>query len=76
MTPLDDLLHPFLLAFENCLDTTVPAIFHPTFHPEPESCLLSVVAEEDSLDPPFNDDSHPYLFHMDLKTITGSSQNQ
>lgn len=72
MAPLDDLIHPFLLAFENGLDTTVPAIFHPTFHPEPESFLLSVLAEEDSLDPPFNDDPRPYLSHISIYIVDGT----
>jgi len=66
MAPLDNLLHPLLLAFKDGLDTAVPEVFHPTFHTEPESCLLSVVAEEDSLDPPFNDDPRPYLFHINI----------
>jgi hypothetical protein len=32
---------------------------------------LSVVAEEDSLNPPFNDDVCPHLFHIGLSIITG-----
>jgi hypothetical protein len=30
-----------------------------------------VMAKEDSLDPPFNDDACPHLFHIDLTIITG-----
>jgi len=76
MAPLDDLIHSFLIAFKNSLDTAIPAVFHPTFHPQSKSDLLSMVAEEDSLDPSFNNDPCPHLFHIDLKTITGPSQNQ
>jgi hypothetical protein len=32
-----------------------------------------VVAKENSLDPSFDDDARPYLFHTALKTTTGSS---
>jgi hypothetical protein len=76
MAPLDDLIHPFLIAFKKSLYTTVSAVFNPTFHSQFKSRFLSVVTEEDSLDPSFNDDPRPYFFHMDLETITGSSQNQ
>jgi hypothetical protein len=76
MAPLDDLLHPFLITFKDSLYTTVSAVFNPTFHPQFKSCLLSVVTKEDSLDPSLNDYPCPHLFHIDLKTITGSSQNQ
>jgi hypothetical protein len=34
---------------------------------------LSVVAKEDPLNPSFNDDLSPHLFHMDLEIIIGSS---
>jgi hypothetical protein len=64
MTPLDDLILPFLIALKESLNTAIPAIFDPTFHPQPESHLLRVVAEENPLDPSFNDDPRPYLFHM------------
>jgi len=76
MAPLDDLLHPFLITFKDSLYTAIPPVYHPTFHPQFKSHLLSVVAKKNSLDPSFNDDPYPYLFHIDLKTITGSSQNQ
>jgi len=73
MTPLNHLIHPFLIAFKNSLNTAIPAVFNPTLHPESKSRLLGVVAEEDSLNPSFNNDPCPYLFHIDLKTITRSS---
>ena len=66
MAPLDDLVHAFLIAFENSLDATIPAIFNPTFYPKPKSRFLSVVAKEDSLNPPFDDDVCSHLFHIDL----------
>jgi hypothetical protein len=72
MAPLNDLIHSFLIAFKDGLYAAVPAVFNPTLYPQSKSRLLSVVAEEDSLNPPFNDYPCPYLFHIDLKTITGS----
>jgi hypothetical protein len=66
MAPLDDLIHAFLVAFKDSLDGAVPAVLNPTFHLESESHLLSVMAKEDALDPPFNDDVCPHLFHIGL----------
>jgi len=76
MAPLDDLIHSFLIAFKDSLYATVSAVFYPTFHSQSKSHLLSVVTKEDALNSSFNDDPRPHLFHIDLKTITGSSQNQ
>ena len=64
MAPLDDLIHSFLIAFKDSLHTAIPAVFHPTFHPQSKSDLLSMVAEKDSLDPSFNDHPRPYFFHI------------
>jgi hypothetical protein len=73
VAPLDDLIHPFLIALKNRLYAAVPAVFNPTLHPQFKSHLLSVVPKKDSLDPPFNDDVCPHLFHIDLKATIGSS---
>ena len=72
MAPLDDLIYPFFVPFEDSLNTAVPTVFNPTFHPQSEGHLLSVVTEKDSLNPSFNDYPCPYLFHIDLEIITGS----
>jgi hypothetical protein len=66
MAPLDDLIHFLPITFKDSLDTAISSVFNPTFHPQLKSRLLSVVAEEDSLNPPFNDDPYPYLFHSNL----------
>jgi len=66
MAPLDDLIHSFLIAFKNRLDTAIPAVSNPAFYSQFKSHLLSVVAEENSLDSSFNDDVCPHLFHIDL----------
>jgi len=63
---MNDLIHPVLVAFKDSLDGAVPAVLHPTFQSKPGSRLLSVMAEEDSLDPSFDDDPHSDLFHLDL----------
>jgi hypothetical protein len=76
MAPLDDLIHAFLIALKNGLYTAIPAVLNPTLYPQSKSHLLSVMAKEDSLDPPFNDYTCPHFFHIDLETTTGSSQNQ
>ena len=66
MAPLDNLIYLFPVAFKNGFYAAIPAVFNPSFHPQPKGRGLSVVAEENSLDPSFNDDSYPYLFHIDL----------
>jgi hypothetical protein len=71
MAPLDELIHAFLIALKNGLYTAIPAVLNPTLYPQSKSHLLSVMAKEDSLDPPFNDDACPHLFHIDLTIITG-----
>jgi len=71
MAPLDDLIHVFPIALKDCLDTAIPAVFDRTIHPQPKSHILSMLAKEDSLNPSFNDDPCPYLFHIDLTIITG-----
>jgi hypothetical protein len=71
MAPLDDPIHKVLITFKNGLHTAIPAVLNPTLDPKSESRLLSVVAEEDSLNPPFNDDVCPHLFHIGLSIITG-----
>ena len=73
MAPLDDLIHSVPIAFKGGLYTAVPTVFNPTFYPQSESHLMSMVAEKDSLNHSFNDYPCPYLFHIDLETITGSS---
>jgi hypothetical protein len=72
MAPLDDLIHSFFIPFEDSLNSTVPAVFDPTFHTQSKCCLLGLMTEKDPLDPSFNDDPCPDLFHNDLKTITRS----
>jgi hypothetical protein len=71
MAPLDDLIHSFLIAFKDSFHGAVPAVFNPTVHSKSKGHLLSVMAEEDSLDPSFNDNACPYLFHLHLTIITG-----
>jgi len=66
MAPLDDLIHLLPIAFKDSLDTAISSVFNPTLHPQPKSRLLSVLAKEDSLNPPFNDDPCPYLFHCNI----------
>jgi hypothetical protein len=66
VAPLDELIHTFLIAFKDSLYGAIPAVFDPTFYPKSKSHLLSVVAKKDSLDPPFNDDVCPHLFHIGL----------
>lgn len=66
MAPLDNLIYLFPVAFKNGFYAAIPAVFNPSFHPQPKGRGLSVVAEENSLDPSFNDDPCPYLFHIDL----------
>jgi len=73
MAPLDDLIDSFLIAFKDSFNATVPVVLNPTLYSQSKSYVLSVVAEKDSLNPPFNHYPSPYLFHIDLKTITGSS---
>lgn len=73
VAPLDELIHTFLIAFKDSLYTTIPAVFNPALYAQFKSRLLSVVAKKDSLDPPFNDDVCPHLFHIGLKATTGSS---
>lgn len=76
MAPLDDLIHILPITFKDSLDTAIPSVFDPTLHPQPKSRILSVLAKEDSLNPPFNDDPCPCLSHIDLKIIMGSVKNQ
>jgi hypothetical protein len=64
MAPLDDPIDLFLIALKDSLDTAIPAVFHPAFNTQFKSCLLSVVTEEDPLDPSFDDDPRPDLFHI------------
>ena len=64
MAPLDDLIHSFLIAFKDSLDTAIASVFHPTFYPKFKGRLLSMVAEKDSLDPSFNNHPCPYFFHI------------
>ncbi len=66
MAPLDDLIHLLPITFKESLDTAIPSVFDPTFYPKSKSRILSVVAEENSLDPSFNDYPCPDLFHIDL----------
>ena len=73
VAPLDDLIHSFLITLKNGLYTAIPAVLDPTHYSQFKSHLLSVVAKKDSLDPPFNDDMCPHLFHIGLKATTGSS---
>ena len=65
--PFDNLIHSFPIAFKDSFDAAVPAVFHPACYPQSERHLLSVVAEEDSLNPSFNDDPCPYFFHVNLR---------
>ena len=71
MAPLNDLIHLFPITLKNRLDTAVPAVFNPAFYPQPKRRRLGMVAKKDSLNPSFNDDPCPYLFHIDLTIITG-----
>jgi hypothetical protein len=64
VAPLDDLIHTVLITFEDGLDTAISAVLNPTFYSKSKSHLLSVMAKKDSLDPPFNDDVCPRLFHI------------
>ena len=73
MAPLDDLVHPFFIPFKNGLNTAVPPVPDPAVHPQSKSHLLGMLAEEDTLNPSFNDHPCPYLFHIDLKVIIGPS---
>jgi len=66
VAPLDDLIHSFLITLKNGLYTAIPAVLDPTHYSQFKSHLLSVVAKKDSLDPPFNDDMCPHLFHIGL----------
>jgi hypothetical protein len=66
MAPLDDLIHSFLIAFKDGLYGAIPAVPNPTLYSKFNCHLLSVVPKENSLDPSFNDDACPHLFHIDL----------
>ena len=69
MAPLNDLIHLFPITLKDRLNTAIPAVFNPAFYPQPKSRRLSMVAKEDSLNPSFNDDPCPYLFHRSLTPI-------
>ena len=71
VAPLDDLIDSFLIAFKNSLYAAIPAVLNPAVYSQFKSHPLSMVPEENPLDPPFNDDACPYLFHIDLTIITG-----
>lgn len=66
VAPLDDLIHSVLIAFENSLYGAIPAVLNPAVYSQFKSHLLSMVPKENPLDPPFNDDACPHLFHIDL----------
>jgi len=72
MAPLDDLIHSLLIALKNGFHAAIPAVLNPASHPYPKSRPLGVVAEEDSLNPSFNDHPCPHLSHIDFTIITGS----
>jgi hypothetical protein len=73
MAPLDDLIHPLFVPFKNSLNGTIPPILHPSPYTQPKRYFLGMLAEEDALDPPFNNHPCPYLLHVDLKIIIGTS---
>ena len=73
MAPLDDLIHLFPIALKDRLDTAIPAVFNRPIYPRPKSHILSMLAKEDSLNPPFNDDPCPYLSHIDLAGMCPAS---
>jgi hypothetical protein len=54
------------MAFKDGFHPTVPAVFDPALQAQMESHLLSMIAEEDPMDPSFNDCSCPHLFHCNL----------
>ncbi len=66
VAPLNDLIHPVLIAFKESLYGAVPAVLNPAFDSKSRSHLLSMVAEEDSLDSAFNHEACSYLLHIDL----------
>jgi hypothetical protein len=69
MAPLDDLIYLILIAFKDGFHTTVPAVFDPALQTQLESHILSMITEEDPLDPSFNDCSCPHFFHKELSSI-------
>ena len=66
MAPLNDLIHLFPIALKDRFDTTIPAVFNPAVYTQPESCRLGMMAKKDSLNPSFDNDPCPYLFHVSL----------
>ena len=73
VAPLDDLIHAFLIAFKDSFYPAIPAVFDPTLYSQFKSHLFGVVAKKDSLDPPFNDDVCPHLFHIGLTGMCPAS---
>ena len=70
MAPLNDLIHLFPIALEDRLDIAVPVVFDPAIYAEPESCRLGMMAKEYSLNPSFNNDTCPRLFHVSLSHMS------
>ena len=71
MAPLNHLIHLCLVSFEEDFHPAIPSILHPALQAQKVSHLLRVDAEEDPLNPSFNNDPRPNFFHIDLSIITG-----